>query len=159
MHSLHNDRPSSMIHPWTTPWVHSSIHELLTDRGIFISDPSCADPCVRPDTCQPASSPSSLDCDIHCLYLSISEFSTRCMSGPFFRVPAAIPSAAFQSPESWLTPPALFTRRNPGALPTTTIIPTAGATALTRAHNLLENHGRRGLDFMSGGDCYIQPYT
>ena len=70
-----------------------------------------------------------------------------------FRVPAAILSTSFRLP----SPGHLHTCVDHGAQPrsllTTTIVPRAGATALSRAHNLLRNRGRRELISLYQSDC------
>jgi len=92
-HALYNNRRTSIL---------SSVQSRMT-RPTGVS--SSATPPVRISVSaqtltNSTSSSSLLNCDMHCLYLSISEFSTRYTSGPFFRVQAAIRSAAFQSSSS-----------------------------------------------------------
>src|SRR5271154_4682737 len=73
-----------------------------------------------------------------------------------FRVPAAIPSTSFRLPSPGHLHTCIDHGAQPRSLLTTTIVPRAGATALSRAHNLLRNHGRRELISLYQNDCEIQ---
>src|ERR1700689_4838509 len=105
MHSLHNDRR----HPYPILKIQRLTFDRLRQPNQRHSRPDFR---VCPDTCQPnsTSSSSSLNCDMHCLYLSISEFSTRYTSGPFFQGSSCNPERCFSVAEVWPTQPALFTR-------------------------------------------------
>src|SRR5271155_4773298 len=121
-----------------------------TDRGSFhcsdISFP-CPESCVCPDTTH-TDQYSQRNCDTHCHSLIISESLIQYTSGPSFRVPAAIPTS-----ESWPTPHLHRSRGATPGPPHTTTTTIAGATALSRAHNLLRNRGRRELISLYQSDC------